>query len=106
MNRGLNLPNPMGKLDSSKVLVPGMAEAIWQPLYDSATYPAAGTSALAFFQEAIGVNGKTVADTNMELNGQLAKGQAFLVTGVQVAFYPGGLLCALLPRPRFGHDRR
>lgn len=87
--RGLNLRNPAKTLAGAQVLMPNSAEVIYQPLYDTQTYPNAGANALAFFQESVGVNNKTLADTNMELNGQLPKGQAFVVTGVQCAFYPG-----------------
>ena len=87
--RGLDLTNPRGTLANSQVLMPNSAEVIFQPFYDSAVYPASGANAIAFFQESIGVNNKTLSQTNMELNGQLPKGQAFVVTGVQVAFYPG-----------------
>lgn len=89
--RGLNLPNPRQTLAGSQVLMANSAEVIFQPLYDTQVYPNAGANALAFFQESIGVNNKTVVQTNMELNGQLPKGQAFVVTAIQVAFYSGEL---------------
>jgi len=61
-----------------------------QPLYDTATIPAAGTLQLNFFQQQLGAAGgnfaaaaapKTLADTNMDLSGQLPAGQNFRVLG-------------------------
>jgi len=54
-------------------------EVIRQPLYDSATYAAAGQTSLSFFQTPKGQGGKTAADTNMELAGTLPMGKSFLV---------------------------
>ncbi len=64
-------------------------EVVRQTLYDSATYAAAGQTSLSFFQNPIGQNGKTKADTNMENAGQLPTGKNFLVTSIEVLFFPG-----------------
>lgn len=71
------------KIDEANV------EQNWWPLYDYTTYPAAGSSSLKFFQAPVGQAGKTVVDTNMKAAGSLPAGTAYLVTGVQVEFYPG-----------------
>jgi hypothetical protein len=84
--RGLSSQNPAKWFADNRVNLPNMKEVIWEPLYDTVTYPTAGGN-LTFFQDQIGKNGKTLVDTNMELDGQLSKGKAFLVTGIQIAFY-------------------
>lgn len=64
-----------------------------QPLYDTATILAAGVSQLQFFQTQLGQPtgafgaagaGKTLADTNMDLPGQLPAGQNFAVLGFRL----------------------
>lgn len=61
-----------------------------QPLYDTATIPAAGIATLTFFQSPLGqaggnftaaASGKVLADTNMDLAGQLPSGQNFAIMG-------------------------
>lgn len=60
-----------------------------QPLYDTATIVAAGTTQLAYFATPLGqgtgafaaAGAKTLADTNMDLAGQLPSGQNFKVLG-------------------------
>lgn len=63
-------------------------EAVKQSLYDFQAYPAAGASQLTFFALPIGQNGKTRSDTNMTLAGQLPANQEFLITSVEVMFFP------------------
>lgn len=87
--RGLRGNSPNSWFSNNRVNLPDTIETIWEPLYDSVTYPAAGATSLTFFQEQIGKAGKTLKDTNMDLDGQLPKGKAFLVTGIQLAFYSG-----------------
>lgn len=65
-------------------------DVIWQPLYDYATYAAAGQTSLNFFQLPIGQSGKTLADTNMESAGQLPAPQKFIVESISIDFFPGG----------------
>lgn len=60
----------------------------YNPLYDYQTYNAAGHTTLSFFQVPIGQSSKTLSDTNMKLAGQLSSGESFLVTGIQVEFFP------------------
>lgn len=91
--RGLKSQSFRRALDTSRVNLPGVIESIYNPLYDYAVLPFAGADkSLAFFQVPIGQNGKTLADTNMELAGQIPKGQTFQVTGVQVEFYSGAAI--------------
>lgn len=87
--RGLTAKSPSAAFAANRVNVPGMSEAIWNPLYDYQTLAAAGANTQRFFIDPVGTSGKTLADTNMELSGQIPKGQAFLVTGVQFEIYPG-----------------
>ena len=71
-------------------------EGIRQSLYDFQNYAAAGQTALNFFQvpqgQGVGIGGgtKTLEDTNMELAGNLPNPKAFLVQGIELAFFPAG----------------
>lgn len=86
--------------EAGAVVNASQSEVIKQTLYDFQLYPLAGVGQMSFFQQAIGsgvtsalgagVGGtKSVADTNMQLNGQLPSGIAFKVEGVEVVFTPG-----------------
>lgn len=88
---GLTFNQPMQALERARVLNPNMQDIIYEPLYDTLTYPAAGASELAFFQEGIGRNGKTIVQTNMETNGTIPTGQNFIITGVELWFVPAAL---------------
>ena len=79
-------------------MVRGVNDVIYAPRYDSEVYPAAGTTILSFFTaaqnngvtSAPGASGvKTLSDTNMELGGQLGKGNEFYCTGIEFLFFPG-----------------
>jgi len=83
------IPPSMSSFDKYKVNRPGQVEALYQPLYDFQTRAATGVAQQRFFQEPIGQSSKTLEDTNMELSGQIPAGRAFLVTDIQVAFFPG-----------------
>lgn len=66
---------------------PGQMEAVNDDLYDSATYALAGTTtSYTFFQSIVG---KTLADTNMTLNGQLPAGLTFEVRAIEIFMFPG-----------------
>lgn len=78
----------------SRVNIPGLTEVLYQPLYDYQTLLAAGASSQRFFQVPVGQSGKTFSDTNMELAGQIPKGQAFEITGIQFEIYPAGTTSA------------
>lgn len=75
--------------DSYAVNVNGVMEAITQPLYSYLSYPAAGSAQpLQFFTFTVG-GSVTAEDTNMQLGGQLAAPQSFLVQGIGVDYLPG-----------------
>lgn len=60
-----------------------------QSLYDTQTYSSSGQTILTFFQNPIGQNGKTKADTNLESAGQLPAPKYFLVESIEILFFPG-----------------
>ncbi len=73
------------------VNVGGVVEALWQPVYDTLDYAAVGQLALRFFQNPVGQNGRTLADTNMRSAGVFPAPQQFLATQICVDFIPGVL---------------
>lgn len=75
-------------LDKYDVNIPGTIETIWQPLYDFQTYETSGATSFTFFQSPVGDSGTTYADTNMESAGMVPRGQNFLITGIEVEFFP------------------
>jgi len=90
MQRGLTTTDPKNWFKNARVNNPDALEVIWQPLYDSIVVPSDGSNALRLFQNPIGQNNKTIADTNMELGGQIPKGQSFKCTGIEVLLLPAG----------------
>jgi hypothetical protein len=86
MNGNKSVPN-MGELNQYKLTIEGY-EASSQSLYDIQAYAAAGQSTLSFFAVPNGQSSKTLSDTNMELAGQLPANKKFLITSVEVVFYP------------------
>lgn len=76
------------------VNLPGKWEIIRSSLYDSAAYIAAGQPVLTFFQipqgagTGFGGGVKTASDTNMTAAGQVPNMQNFLVTDIEVQFWP------------------
>lgn len=104
-----NLPT-LDQLKQYAVSKDNSTEVVRQSLYDSATYTGAtGQSSLSFFQTPNGQNGKTKADTNMEQAGQLPAGKNFLVTSIEIRFYPGVNPSVLeedvaLTAPNFAND--
>jgi hypothetical protein len=87
--RGLNPQSYRKAAAEGRVNIQGVVETIWQPIYDTVSYAAAGAASTQFFQNPIGQAGKTLQQTNMELAGQIPKGQNFLITGIQVELIPG-----------------
>ena len=63
-------------------------EVTRQSLYDFQTYAQAGQTSLTFFQTPIGQGGKTIADTNLELAGQLPAPKNFVVESIEIYFFP------------------
>lgn len=83
------VPNSLQDLQQYNPNLPDAIEAIWQPFYDMQSYPTAGQTQLQFFQLPVGQSSKTLADTNMVLQGQFPAPTAFLTTALQVLFMPG-----------------
>lgn len=88
--RGSNAPS-MAELEKFNVNRAGEFEAIRQSIYDFQTYAQAGQTQLIFFQVPAGQSGKTLADTNMELAGQLPNPKMQLVQSIELLFYPSVL---------------
>lgn len=66
-----------------------IAEAISQPLYSYAPYPAAGTGQpIVLFQDQV-KGTVTLEDTNMQLAGQLGGNQSFLVQSIGIDYLSG-----------------
>lgn len=86
---GKMTPPSVAALRKYGVNVPDSVVAISQPLYHYQAYVAAGQTQLTFFQNPTGQNGLTFADTNVEAAGSMPSPKKMLVTGVQVAFFPG-----------------
>lgn len=70
----------------------GQMEVVRQSLYDFQTYAAAGQTQLTFFQVPQGQGGKTKFDTNMEVAGSLPNPKNFLVTSIEILFFPGSAI--------------
>lgn len=102
--RGLNSPSASQLIAKYRVNIPGKVEVIWQPLYDYQATVAAATASQLFFQVPIGQATKTLNDTNMDLPGQLPKGQMFAVTGIQVDFYPDLEITNVVEDDQFVND--
>jgi hypothetical protein len=91
--QGMGRPAPgLDALTQYRAYLADAKEVIWQPQYDFQAYAQAGQQTLSFFQVPNGQNGKTYADTNMDMAGQLPAGMNFLCTGIEIQFYPGGAL--------------
>jgi hypothetical protein len=90
-------------LTGHRVTVPGVSDAIYAPLYDSAQYASAGQLQLNFFATPIGqgttsapgaTGVKTEADTNLTNAGLIAAGNRFYCTGLEFQFFPGAVVAA------------
>lgn len=88
-----------------RVTSPNFAEVVRQPLYDYQLYNGTGHQQLNFFQIPVGQGvttalgatvgqPKTLADTNMQLGGQLPSGVQFLAESLEVNFFPGSVATA------------
>lgn len=85
-------------LNAHRAQLGNLQDVIFAPLYDSVSYPSAGSLQLTFFTSPIGQGtttapgasgGKTLADTNLYSAGQLTKGNEFFMLGQEFMFYPG-----------------
>jgi hypothetical protein len=99
MNMGRQVPTK-AMMDNYKINL-GDLDVIWQPLFDYQNYGTQGNTQFTFFNAGIGTGttsafgasgNKTIADTNMPTGGSLGKGNRQMVTGVEVLFYPGGIV--------------
>ncbi len=90
MATGSNAPS-IQDLEKYNVNRSGEFEAVRQSLYDFTTYAQAGQTSLTFFQTPIGQSSKTLADTNMELAGQLPNPKMQLVQSIEMLFFPSVL---------------
>lgn len=104
MQRGLARPSIRQAFTADRVNIPGKVEALWQPLYDYQTLAATAVATQSFFQVPIGQSSKTIVDTNMDLAGQLPKGQAFQITGIQVEVLPGVTIASTTADNAFADD--
>lgn len=85
----LNSVPTIADLEKFSVNRGGQYEVIGGALYDFSSYAIAGQTELNFFQTPQGQGGKTLADTNMEAAGTLPAPKNFLVTALEVNFWPG-----------------
>ena len=101
-------------ISQGRVTVPGTQEGVRWSFYDSLLYPFGGIGRLDFFQlpqgqgftTAIGGvvgTGKTIQDTNMDLQGALPRFQNFQLESIEIKFYPGISAAAntFTPAPAF-----
>lgn len=89
----------LADLDKYDVNAPGAIEKVRARLYDYLVYPTAGATQFTFFANPVGQGlssspgnanaAKTLADTNMQLAGQLPAPQAMIVESIEVIFFPG-----------------
>jgi len=91
MAANLNTVPSIDDLTKYSVNRGGQYEVIGASLYDYTSYAAAGQTELNFFQTPQGQGSKTLADTNMEAAGSLPAPKNFIVTSLEVNFWPGVL---------------
>jgi hypothetical protein len=87
------------QLQAHRTTVPGVKDAVWNPLYDTQLYVGTtGHTQLNFFQNPVGTGttsspgatgAKTDGDTNMQNSGMLAVGNEFYCEGIELLFFPG-----------------
>lgn len=97
MIRGRSVPQ-MAQFQQFAVTMLGTDDVQWLPWYDIQLYAAAGQQLLTFFSQQIGagvtshpggVGPKTIADTNMQLSGQIPAPQRFMVMGIELVVWSG-----------------
>ncbi len=88
-NRG-QIPN-LQELQAYAVNRKGQYEGIRQSLFDFQVYASGGQTSLAFYQVPIGQGGKTIDDTNMEIQGALPQPKHHLTESIELRFFPGVL---------------
>lgn len=80
--------NNLKKRYQQQLTMPGVKEAIREPLYDTLPYDSGVTTQLRFFQTPISGT-KTKSDTNMTLAGQLPAGWKFSAEVAELHVLPG-----------------
>jgi hypothetical protein len=87
-----------GDLAKHVARVASSEDEIYSPLYDSGIYTSGTTTTMQFFAvpqgqgatSSPGASGtKSLADTNMQLAGQLSLGNKFYATGIEFQIFPG-----------------
>jgi hypothetical protein len=96
--QGRQVPNA-AQIQQYIVGVAGQQDVIWDPLYDSIAYPAAGSLQFSFYSNPVGQGtssapgagavSKSIFDTNLTIGNQLTSGNAFLMVGSENLFFPG-----------------
>jgi hypothetical protein len=86
-------------LTTHTVGVAGQQDVIWNPLYDSISYPSAGQLLFSFFANpqgqgtsstpGAGAVAKSIYDTNLQIGNQLTAGNEFYMIGSESLFFPG-----------------
>lgn len=85
-------------LNAHRAALGNLQDVIYAPLFDSVSYPSAGSLQLTFYTSPIGqgtttapgASGtKTLSDTNLYSAGQLTKGNEFYMTGQEFMLFPG-----------------
>lgn len=86
-------------LQAHSVGVAGQQDVIWNPLYDSISYPSAGQLLFSFYANPIGQGtssdpgvgaiAKGLRDTNLTIGNQLTSGNEFYMIGSETIFSPG-----------------
>jgi hypothetical protein len=86
-------------LQNHTVGVAGQQDVIWNPLYDSISYPSAGQLLFSFYANpqgqgtsstpGAGAVAKSIYDTNLQIGNQLTAGNEFYMIGSESLFFPG-----------------
>lgn len=81
-----SIPNSMNQIIGNMSVYRDGSEKISYTLYHYIAYPTSGQLNFQFFGQ---VQGLTLADTNLELNGQLPVNKAFVVEAIETDFISG-----------------
>jgi len=111
------MPSPnVQRRFQQKLTDPNYKESLRYALYDTLPFVSNNTTKLKFFATPAGQGGKTKEDTNLELSGQLSKGQKFSADCIEIRIRPGSaagaayvrqqpsLLVVALAVPNFMND--
>lgn len=87
----IKAPPTLKQAEKYLSMLPNVTDVVFDPLYDRQTYPTTGFTQQLFFQTPFGQNNRTKSDTNMSLAGQLPVGVNFMVTSIEVAYWPAAV---------------